>query len=531
VLVNTSLKHQYFQGFQRILFVSSGMQSEEQISDYIQISRQEYNQFLQLRKDAESLQIQLNQARMDQILMAQELANLKRMIFGAKSERHIGEDPSQLALNLGFDKVPGVGPQKEEVAYTRNKSAKKGHARESIPAHLPREEQVILPEEDVTGMEQIGQAVHEHLAYKPGRLYVVKQTRPKFLDRETGKIIIADLPTLPIPSSNAGPSLLAHIVVSKYMDHLPLYRQSQIFKREQDIHLAESTLNDWFSATCRLLEPLYDVLQREVQGSHYLQADETPIPVQTQDKPGATHKGYLWVYHSPPDQMVVFDYNKSRSREEPGEFLKSFQGALQCDGYQAYDAYEKTDGITLLACWAHARRKFEQSLDNDKLRSEYAMEKIRQLYLIEREAEEMNAGQRKTLRQDKSVPVLQELKAWMMNQLNDVLPKSPIGKAIQYTLGLWDRLERYTQDGTWLIDNNRIESSIRPVALGRKNYLFAGSHDAAQRAAMMYSLLGTCKMNGINPWQWLNHVLTVIPDWKANRLEELLPLANWEEKA
>jgi transposase len=520
VLVNTSQKHQCFQGFQRILFVPSGMALSKDHTEYVQVPKQEY----------EALQARLNQSLMHQVLLEQELANLKRMLFGSKSERHIGEDPSQLALNLGFDQTPVAEQQKEEVAYTRNKPDKKGHARELIPAHLPREEQIILPTEDVTGMERIGQAETEYYKYEPGKLSVVKIVRPKFVDKKSGRILIAPLPTLPVPSSNAGPSLLAHIVVSKYMDHLPLYRQSQIFKREQGIHLAESTLNDWFSATCRLLEPLYDVLQRKVQQSHYLQADETPIPVQTQDKPGATHKGYLWVYHSPPDKMVVFDYNKSRSREEPGEFLKSFQGALQCDGYQAYDAYDKTAGITLLACWAHARRKFEQSLDNDKLRSEYAMEKIRQLYLIEREAEEMNADQRKALRQDKSVPVLQELKAWMMNQLNEVLPKSPIGRAIQYTLGLWDRLERYTQDGTWLIDNNRIENSIRPVALGRKNYLFAGSHDAAQRAAMMYSLLGTCKMNGVNPWQWLNHVLTVIPDWKANRLEELLPLATKEEK-
>jgi hypothetical protein len=328
---------------------------------------------------------------------------------------------------------------------------------------------------------------------------------------------------MPVPSSNAGPSLLSHLVVSKYIDHLPFYRQAQIFKREQGVHLAESTLNDWFSATCRLLEPLYDVLQRKVQSSRYLQADETPIPVQTQDKPGATHKGYLWVYHSPPDRLVLFDYSKSRGRDEPAGMLKDFQGALQCDGYQAYDFFENTSGIQLLACWAHARRKFEQAQDNDKQRAEYALDKIRQLYLIEREAEQMDAQKRKTRRQEKSVPVLRELKTWMMAQLSEVLPKSPIGKAIQYTLGLWDRLERYTGDGDWLIDNNRIENTIRPVALGRKNYLFAGSHDAAQRAAMMYSLLGTCKINGINPWEWLTHVLEVIPDWKANRLEQLLP--------
>jgi len=431
---------------------------QENHTEYIQIPKTEY----------EALQAQLNRYRMEQVLLQQELANLKRMLFGSKSERHIGEDPSQLALNLGFEQTPSTEPQKEEIAYSRKKPVKKGHGRESIPAHLPREEQTLMPEEDVTGMDRLGQAETEYYKYEPGKLSVIKIIRPKFVDKQSGRILIAPLPTLPVPSSNAGPSLLAHIVVSKYMDHLPLYRQSQILKREQGVHLAESTLNDWFSATCRLLEPLYDVLQRRVQKSHYLQADETPIPVQTQDKPGATHKGYLWVYHSPPDKMVVFAYSKSRSRQEPGEFLQSFQGALQCDGYQAYDMYEKIEDIVLLACWVHARRKFEQSLDNDKLRSEYAMEKIRQLYLIEREAEGMDVDQRRALRQEKSVPVLQELKTWMMAQLNEVLPKSPIGKAIQYTLGLWDRLERYTQDGTWLIDNNRIENSIRPVALGRK---------------------------------------------------------------
>lgn len=485
------------------------MAIQEEHTEQVTISRAEYER--------------LKQVEAKMVFLHEEIAHLKRILFGSKSERHIGEDPSQLALGLGFEQAPVIEPKKEEIAYSREKPVKKGHAREGIPAHLPREEQILLPEEDVTGMEQVGQAETEVYKYEPGKLSVIKYIRPKFVDRKTGRILVADLPTLPIPSGNAGPSLLAHIVVSKYVDHLPLYRQSQILKREQGAHLAESTLNDWFSGTCKLLEPLYDVLWQKVQQSRYLQADETPIPVQTQDKPGATHKGYLWVYHSPPDKLVLFDYSKGRSREEPGDFLKSFQGALQCDGYQAYDMFEKTQGIQLLACWAHARRKFEQALDNDQERAEYALGKIRELYAIEREAEDMDPDQRKVLRQEKSVPILAELKTWLMTQLNEVLPKDVIGRAIQYTLGLWDRLERYTQDGQWLIDNNRIENSIRPVALGRKNYLFAGSHEAAQRAAMIYSLLGTCKMNGINPWQWLDHVLTVIPDWKANRLEELLP--------
>ena len=341
MLVSIPFKHQCLWGVQRILSVPSSMILEEENTEYVRLPKKEY----------EALQVQLNQSLMQQVLLQQELANLKRMLFGSKSERHIGEDPLQYALDLGFDQVKAEEVEKEDVSYSRTKPAKKGHARESIPAHLPREEQILLPEEDVTGMDRLGQVETEYYKYEPGKLSVVKIIRLKFVDKKSGRILIAPLPTLPVPSSNAGPSLLAHIVVNKYMDHLPLYRQSQILKREQGVHLAESTLNDWFSATCRLLEPLYDVLQRKVQQSHYLQADETPIPVQTQDKPGATHKGYLWVYHSPPDKMVVFDYSKSRSREEPGEFLKSFQGTLQCDGYQAYDVYDKTAGIALLACW------------------------------------------------------------------------------------------------------------------------------------------------------------------------------------
>ncbi len=192
------------------------------------------------------------------------------------------------------------------------------------------------------------------MEYEPGRQFVLKYIRPKFVDPGTGKILIADLPKLSIPSSNAGPSLLASIVTNKYIDHLPLYRQSQIFNRDQGGHLAESTLNDWFSATCRLLEPLYEVLLKQIKQSQYLQVDETPIPVQTQDKPRAMYKRYFWVYHSPPDHLVLFDYSKSRSRQESGEMLESYQGALQCDGYQAYDVYDKTAGITLLACKAHS---------------------------------------------------------------------------------------------------------------------------------------------------------------------------------
>ena len=254
-------------------------------------------------------------------------------------------------------------------------------------------------------------------------------------------------------------------------------------------------------------------------------ADETPIPVLTKDKPGSTHKGYHWVYYAPLERRVCFDYRKGRGREGPREFLDGFKGALQTDGYAAYNGFEKQDGVTLLACLAHARRKFEKCKDNDPMRANHALKKIQELYDVEREAREQKFTfeERKELRQKESVPVLTELEKWMKKELIEVLPKIAIGEAIDYTLKLWKRLERYTEDGRWEIDNNKIENSIRPVALGRKNYMFAGSHEGARNAAMIYSFLGTCKINNVEPYAWLKDVLTRIPDHSIQQLEELLP--------
>ena len=257
----------------------------------------------------------------------------------------------------------------------------------------------------------------------------------------------------------------------------------------------------------------------------YLMADETPIPVQTKDKPGATHKGYHWVYYNPLAKQVLFDYQKSRGREGPDQLLKEYSGYLQTDGYTAYDNLTNKANIRQLACWAHARRYFEKALDHDRIRSEYALAQIRALYALERTAREqgMNPEQVKQLRQQKALPVLQQFEQWLKEQIIQVLPASATGKAMAYTLRLWPRLMVYTEDGRLNIDNNLTENSIRPVALGRKNYLFAGSHDAAQKAAMMYSFFATCKINGIEPFNWLKETLTKIADYPANRLSELLP--------
>jgi hypothetical protein len=341
---------------------------------------------------------------------------------------------------------------------------------------------------------------------------------------QDGGILIGELPSLPIPKGNAGPGLLAHLTVSKFVDHLPFYRQSQMFKRE-GIEIAESTINGWFTAICNLLEPLYGKLCDKIIKSSYLMVDETPIPVLTKDKPGSTHKGYHWVYYSPLDKLVCFDYRKGRGRDGPVDFLKNYRGTIQSDGYTAYDVFDKPGEITLLACMAHARRKFDEALQNDPEAARYVLTEMQKLYEVERQARELNLSfdDRKSLRIEKSLPVLNDLEKWMKEKIVEVLPKSAIGIAISYTLGLWNRLIRYLDDGRYEIDNNLVENSIRPVALGRKNYLFAGSHEGAERAAMMYSFLGTCKKNDINYFTWLKDILERIPEHKANRLEELLP--------
>jgi transposase len=460
------------------------------------------------------------------LYLKQELAQLKRMIFGSKSERYIGNDPGQ--LNLGLDVETEEQPEKEteQITYTRNKTDnKKGSAiRLALPSHLHREEHIIEPEEDTTGARKIGEVITEVLEYTPGKFYVERYVRPKYVFPKEERIVIGDLPSFPIPRGNAGAGLLAHLLISKFVDHLPFYRQVQQFKR-QDIEIAESTISGWFTASCRLLEPLYERLVNRVRGSSYLMADETPIPVQTKDKPGSTHKGYHWVYYAPLEKLVCFDYRKGRGRDGPEEFLESFRGMLQTDGYCAYDIYEKRDGITLFGCMAHARRKFEKAKENDPERAEYVLERMQKLYMTEREAREkgLSFEQRKELRAEQSLPVLQELEKWMKEQLPDVLPKSSIGQAITYTLGLWNRLTRYIENGQVEIDNNLIENSIRPVTLGRKNYLFAGSHEAAQQAAMIYSFLGTCKINNVEPLGWLKAVLQRIQDHSIQKLDELLP--------
>jgi transposase len=278
-----------------------------------------------------------------------------------------------------------------------------------------------------------------------------------------------------------------------------------------------------------ILFPLYEVLKKQVLTSPYLMIDETRLQVLDRTVKGKSHRGYLWAYYSPPQDLVLFDYRPWRDHSGPSELLKSFEGHLQTDGYGVYDTFAKLPGITALGCMAHARREFFESKDNNAPLAEYALAEIGKLYAIEREVKGMEVDQILRIRRQRAVPILQGLKSWMDIQYPKVLPSSKIGKALYYSMIRWDKLSNYTQAGHLQIDNNPVENSIRSIAIGRKNYLFAGSHEGAKWAAVLYSLMGSCKKNNIEPLGWLTNILTVVPRYPANRLHELLPNYKKEE--
>ena len=313
---------------------------------------------------------------------------------------------------------------------------------------------------------------------------------------------------------------------------LPLYRQEQRFKREK-IPIASSTLEGWVRQSLELIDILYQKLLKETIVKGYIQADESTIKVQDRTKKGKCHLGYYWVYHDPIDKTVLFDYQPGRSIKAANKVLKNFKGYLQTDGYTAYEKFGNKKEVTHLFCWAHARREFEKALDYDKERATKALLFIQELYKVEAVAREqgMTAEDRKKLRLDKSLPILKDFGKWIEQELLSVdIPKSPIGKAINYSLKRWSGLNAYLYDGILEIDNNLVENAIRPLALGRKNYLFAGSHKAAQRAASIYSFFAICKKHEVNPYQWLKYTLENILDTKASELDKLYP-QNFKENS
>lgn len=449
---------------------------------------------------------------------------LKRMQFGQKRERFEG-DPNQSMLPFEADTILVAEQQeqtKEKIEYVRKRP--NHHGRAKLPAHLDVEEIEIHPEGDLSDMMCIGKEVTEELECEPARFFIKRYIRYKYAAKNGEGIKIGALPERVIDKGIPGAGLLASILVDKYADHLPLYRQKQRFARE-NIQIASSTIEGWTKEALLKLEPLYDQLVFDTKSKGYLQVDETPIKVLDSDKKGAAHQGYYWVYHAPLDRTVLFDYSPTRGSSAPLPILGNFKGYLQSDGYAVYEKYARSKNITHLACWAHARREFEKALDNDRPRAETALIMIQKLYAIERKAKDvqLDTGAIKELRLQESLEIINKLGKWIFNEIKNTLPKSQIGKAMGYAYARWDALSAYLYDGNLQIDNNLVENAIRPIALGRKNYLFAGSHEAAQRAAMIYSFFAICKKHEVNPFGWLKYTLENIMSINHKNIKDLYP--------
>ena len=360
----------------------------------------------------------------------------------------------------------------------------------------------------------------------PASLVVIQDACQKYACAKGCTVVTAQKPMAPIEKGLPGPGLLAQVVVSKYGDHLPLHRQKEIFQR-QGVELSRQTMCDWMRACADLASPLYELMKQQVLGSKAMQTDDTPVPVLDPDLPH-TRTGRIWTYVGDREHpYTVYDYTPTRSRDGPEEFLKAFRGYLQADAYSGYDHFyeEPERGIDEVACWAHARRKHYEAQSSDLTRSTVMLAYIRLLYDVEREGRDrkLQGEARRTLRQKKSKPILEDIHAYLERERPHVLPKSPEGEAIAYTLSNWKALIRYCEDGDLEIDNTGAERSLRSVAVGRKNWMFYGSDNGGRTAAILSSLTATCKRLGVDPFAYLRDVIGRIAAHPRSRIAELLP--------
>jgi transposase len=459
------------------------------------------------------------------------ILKLRRMQFGPSSEklaRHIDQ------LELRLEELETNRASHPSTVLLQSVSALQKPARRPLPPELPRETETLQPQEtacpDCGGtLDRLGEDISETLEYVPARFKVIRTVRPKLSCTRCDRIVQEPAPHRPIDRGLAGPALLAHVLVAKYSDHLPLYRQSEIYERE-GVELDRSTLADWVGGASRTLEPLVDTLRRYVLDATKLHGDDIPVPVLAPGN-GKTKTGRLWTYvrddrssasKEPP--AVWFAYSPDRKSEHPVNHLSSFRGTLQADAFAGFNRLYEKGTIVEAACWAHVRRKFNDLYEaHASPIAKEALERIAGLYGIEKEIRGSPPNERQQIRNMRARPLLESLHGWFKASLSKLSRKSDVTLAIQYALGLWPQLVRYCDDGRVEIDNNAAERALRAVALGRKNYLFAGSNTGGERAAAIYSLIGSAKLNGIDPEAYLAHVLARIADHPINRIEELLP--------
>jgi transposase len=463
--------------------------------------------------------------------LTHQLALFRRYLYGRRSE-HL--DPAQLLLEFASwvqaQETVAAAPAVPTPAPPAPAPPRPGHGRTPLPALLPRRRvEHRLPEARCTctacgtRLVKIGEEMSEQLDYQPASLFVTEHVRFTYACQVCeGTVVTAERPAAPIEKGRPGPGLLAQVVTAKYADHLPLNRQTEIFARH-GVPLARQTLCDWVAAAADVLTPLYEDLKAAVLTSTVLHTDDTVVPVLDRNRTD-TREGRLWVYVGdgrPAD--LVYDYTADRTRAGPIAFLGDFHGYLQADAYAGYDAVYATGRIVEVACWAHARRYFFDAKASDPARALPALGFIQQLYAVEREVKGATAETRRTRRGEQATPVLMRFRQWLDAQADIVLPKSPIGEAVGYARAQWTALTRYCEDGALAIDNNVSERALRTVVTGRNNWTFCGSDAGGHRAAILYSLVATCKAHGIDPWAYLRDVLDRLPTHPNRRRAELLP--------
>ncbi len=466
---------------------------------------------------------------------------LKKRLFGQRSER-FQNDPDQLLLieELSAEAREQIeqdlldGSQSEEKEPKR----KKKRGRKPLPKDLEKKEVVL----DLTETEKIcphgqiwtlfGEERTQELEIRPALFFIIEYVRPKYkndcLCPECRGVKMASLPARPIEKGRPGPGLLAHVAVSKYGDHLPLYRQSQMYAR-QGLDLPRSTLCSWILVMGSLLRPIVEAMKRRLFEEHVLQADETPIELLGEKKKGKTHRAYLWAYGVPWGE-VVFDFSLRRTQDNPEMFLKGFRGALQIDGYDGYNSVFVDGKVKRLGCFAHVRRKFHEALKESPEEAKTVLASLQLLYRLERDLKKAGKTpeERVQARQEHAKPVLEDLEKLLAAYKPHVLPGGNLGDAIRYTQNEWDYLIKYLEIGEAEIDNNSIEQTIRPVAIGRKNFLFIGSPNGGHSAATLYSLITSCKRIGVNPWEYLRDVIDRVSTHAASKVDELTP-RGWQK--